>query len=315
MVMMPAMARLLVLLGRLVGLAGSALTVGAVSAVVGGWTYSALRHAPDWNVGLLPVVLPLQFVVGGWVAWGALSAEPPRLLRRLFAAFALSFLALYGWYFLLLGGGMGPIAYGNLLYLAAGLLAVVAAMASSALGDTGAPGAAVRGPAVGGSRAGAGAGVRALGAVAFAAIATATGYAVASTTAGEAGAGPSKDDLPPLSCPEYLGQEVSTFGGTGNRVSRRFEVRPMWGYEYNSWGYGVLRMTVVDEGGEAIYDEEDAPPVPVGSTGGGEYASGGAYRLKIEADDEANYEVLVCDGPVDGGEDRSGLPRAAEAPR
>ena len=134
--------------------------------------------------------------------------------------------------------------------------------------------------------------------VAFATVAVATGYAVASSE--EIGAGPSKNDLPPLSCPEYLGDEVASFGGSGDRVSRRFEVEPMWGYEYNSWGYGNLRMTVVDEEGDALYDEEGAPPSPVGSTGGGEYASGGTYRLEIEADDEANYEVLVCDGVVQG---------------
>jgi hypothetical protein len=39
----------------------------------------------------------------------------------------------------------------------------------------------------------------------------------------------------------------------------------------------------------------------VGSTGGGEYASGGTYRLEIDADNEANYEVLVCDGATRGG--------------
>ena len=106
--------------GRLLALAGAGLAVGAVSAIVGAWAYSAVRHAPDWNVGLLPLVLPMQVLVAGWVAWGALVAEPRRLFRRLLIAAALSFLAFYGWYFLLLGGGMGAIAVGNLLYLLAG---------------------------------------------------------------------------------------------------------------------------------------------------------------------------------------------------
>jgi hypothetical protein len=94
-VTIPAMARLLVVLGRLAGLGGAALTVGAVSAVVVGWAYSAVRHAPDWNVGLLPMVLPLQLLVAGWVALGALVAEPRPLLRRLLIAAAGSFFAFY----------------------------------------------------------------------------------------------------------------------------------------------------------------------------------------------------------------------------
>ena len=274
--------------------------MGAVSAMVGGWAYSAVRHAPDWNVGLLPVVFPLQFLVAGWVAWGALVAEPRPLLRRLLIAAAVSLLAFYGWYFLLVGGGMGLIAVGNLLYLVAGLFVGVAAIASSTLGDVRAPGAPARRPGEGVDQAGTGVNARTLGVVAFATVAVATGYAVASASSEEIGAGPSKDDLPPLSCPEYLGDEVASFGGSGDQVSRRFEVEPMWGYEYNSWGYGNLRMTVVAEEGDALYDEEGAPPYLVGSTGGGEYASGGTYRLEIEADDEANYEVLVCDGVVQG---------------
>ena len=286
----PAMARLLVALGRLVGLGGAALTVGAVSAMVIGWTYSAVRHAPDWNVGLLPVVLPLQLLVAGWVAWGALVAEPRPLLRRLLIAAAVSFFAFYGWYFLLAGGGMGLISVGNLLYLVAGLVVGVAAMTSSTLGNVRVPGVPARWS---GDRAGAGVNARALGVVAFAAVAVATGYTVSSASSEERGAGPSKDDLPPLSCPEHLGDEVASFGGSGDRVSPWFAVERMW-------GYGTLRMMVVDEGDNALYDEEDALPSPVGSTGGGEYASGGTYRLEIDADDEASYEVLVCDGVTKG---------------
>lgn len=297
----PAIARLLVVLGRLAGLAGAALTVGAVVAMVGVWAYSAVRHAPDWNVGLLPVVLPLQALVAGWVAWSTLVAKPRPLLRKLLIAAAVSFLAFYGWYFMLLGGGMGAIAYGNILYLLAGLFVAVAAMSASALGDSRVPSASAREPALGGDPAGSGPNAmrsaRALGAVGFLAVAAATGYAVASTTAEEAGSDPTRDDLPTLSCPDHLGKEVASFGGSGGQVSREFEVESMWGYEYKSWGYGALQMTLVDEGGDAPYDEQDAPPVPVGSTGGGEYASGGAYRLEIAADEEANYEVLICDGP------------------
>jgi len=176
------MARLLVVLGRVVGLGGAALTVGAVSAMVIGWTYSAVRHAPDWNVGLLPVVLPLQLLVAGWVAWGALVAEPRPLLRRLLIAAAVSFFAFYGWYFLLAGGGMGLISVGNLLYLVAGLVVGVAAMTSSTLGNVRVPGVPARWS---GDRAGAGVNARALGVVAFAAVAVATGYMVSSASSEE----------------------------------------------------------------------------------------------------------------------------------
>jgi hypothetical protein len=139
-----------------------------------------------------------------------------------------------------------------------------------------------------------------MGVVAFAAVAAATGYGVTSASPQETGAVPYKDDLSPLSCPEYLGDEVASFEGSGDRLGPGFEVEPRWGYEYDSWGYGALRMTVVDERGKASYGEEDAPPSPVGSTGGGEYDAGGTYRLEVDADDEANYEVLVCDGATQG---------------
>ena len=184
----PAMARPLVVLGRLVGLVGAALTVGAVSAMVVGWAYSAVRHAPDWNVGLLPVVLPLQLLVAGWVAWSTLVAEPRPLPHRLLVAAAGSLFALYGWYFLLAGGGMGLIAVGNLLYLVAGLVVGAAAMASSTLGEEG-------------GRAGVGVNARAIGVLAFAAGAAATGYAVASVSPQETGVVPYKDDLPPIFVP------------------------------------------------------------------------------------------------------------------
>ena len=66
---------------------------------------------------------------------------------------------------------------------------------------------------------------------------------------------------------------------------------------------------MVDERGKASYDEEEAPPSPVGSTGGGEYAAGGTYRFEIDADEEANYEVLVCDGATQGNTVSAGRER------
>ena len=48
--------------GRLVSIAGAALTVGAIVAYVAGWVISTLRFAPDWNVGIIPLVFVVQIV-------------------------------------------------------------------------------------------------------------------------------------------------------------------------------------------------------------------------------------------------------------
>lgn len=51
--------------GRMVAIVGAALTAGAAVAYVAGWAISAIRYAPDWNVGVLLLVLPLQLAVVG----------------------------------------------------------------------------------------------------------------------------------------------------------------------------------------------------------------------------------------------------------
>ena len=271
--------------GRLVAIAGAALTVGAVVAYVAGWVVSAIRFAPDWNVGIIPLVFMLQIVVAGWVVWSALTADPRRLLRNVLLAFALTFLLGYGWYFLLAGWGSDPVSIGNLLYLAAALPAAAVA----ALGGDQEPGG-VGGQAI--VRVGA----RTLGAILFVALATVVGYRTMPPEA--------RAIVPPElpSCPEYLGEEIASFGGGGDMVTPEFEVEPMWGYEYASTGYGTIEMTLLDKDGDAPFGTEG--PFPAGdSTGGGDYASGGTYRLRIDADD-ARYEVVVCDAAGSGnGED------------
>jgi hypothetical protein len=67
---------------RLVAIAGADLSVGAVVAYVRGWVISTLHFAPDWNFGMLSLAYVLQVVVAGWVLWGSLKTEPPRLLRN-----------------------------------------------------------------------------------------------------------------------------------------------------------------------------------------------------------------------------------------
>jgi hypothetical protein len=282
-------------LGRLVAIAGAALTVGAVGAYVSGWVISAIRYAPDWNVGIIPLVFVLQIVVAGWVVWSVLGADPLRMLRNVLVAFALTFLLGYGWYFMLAGWGSDPMSIGNLLYLAAALHLAAAVMAASALGDTrssnGAAGEAI-------SR-GVRAGSRMLGAILFVAVAAVVGYQTIPPVPPEdrAIASPVRP-----SCPEYLDEEVATFEGGGARTTPAFEVSGYWGLEHASTGYGTIAFTVLDEDGDAPYGTEG--PLAAGdSVGGGEYASGGTFRLEIEADDDARYAVVVCDGagPNRGG--------------
>lgn len=284
--------------GRLVAIAGAALTTGAVVAYVAGWAISAIRYAPDWNVGALPLVLPLQLAVAGWVAWVALRSDPRRLLRNVLVAFALAFLLLYGWYFLLSGGDL--VSVGNLLYLAAAVPLAVAVVSASALGDQRESGR-VRGEA---PTRRARAGARALGLVFFTAVAAVAGQATLSPVAQEARAMDSPE-LP--SCPGYLDQELANFEGGGDRTTPAFEASGYWGYEYASTGYGTIEMTVLDVDGGASFGTDG--PFPAGdSVGGGEYARGGTLRLEIEADDDAKYAVVVCDGagPSSGNPDESG---------
>lgn len=279
--------------GRVVAIAGAALTVGTVMAYVIEWVLSALRYAPDWNVGILPLVFVLQVVVAGWVVWSALMRERRPLLRDVLVGGVISFVLLYGWYFLLAGGAMGLIAIGDLLYLAAALPLAAAMMAASALEDArpsnDAPGEAInRGVRVGS---------RALGAVLFMVVASIVGYSTIPPMPQEAQA-----IAPPEqpSCPEYLNEEIAAFGGGGDRTTPAFETSGYWGYEYTSTGYGTIRMTLLDENGDALFGAEE--PLPAGdSAGGGESADGGTFRLKIEADDATRYAVVVCDGPGPDG--------------
>ena len=297
--------------GRLVAIAGAALTVGTLAGIVAEWVISALRYAPDWNVGLLPVVVPLQVAVAGWVAWSALMREPRRLLRNLLIAAALSFLLLYGWYFLLVGGGGALVGVGNLLYLLAGLTMLVAVLGDRALGSA-EPGSEemVRG---------AGVAVTVLGAIVFG-IAAIAGYAsIPSPPEAQAIAPPSE---PP--CPDYLDKELASLRGSGDRRSSAFETPGYWGYEYDSTGYGTLGIRILAETGDVVYGA-DEPPIQAGSVGGGDFALGpGTFRLDVEADEDAKYAVVACgeadpslsDKPSPGRQSgsREQMPSAPDAP-
>jgi hypothetical protein len=117
---LPAVARLLVVLGRLIGFAGAALTAGTLIAGV----YYLFFRVPDQAVGLglLPLVVALRFTVAACVIWCVIKSDARTLFRILLIVGVGSFLGLGGWYFLLLRQGFELLAIGDALYLVAGLM-------------------------------------------------------------------------------------------------------------------------------------------------------------------------------------------------
>ena len=134
----PGTVRTLIVMGRLVAFVAAILLF-----VLMAWQgYDLLRYAfsrnAQWGeVGVLPFVIVLRFIVAGWVVWAVVRLDGQALMRVLLAAFGVSFLLLYGWYFLLLG--MDDVLFywivaGDSLYLAAGLLAGCATLLSARTG-------------------------------------------------------------------------------------------------------------------------------------------------------------------------------------
>ncbi len=124
---LPAAARLLLILGRLVGFAGAAFTI----ALMVWWGYDLARYAffsenPTWaEVGVEPFVQVLRIIVAAWVVWSVIRLDGRTLLRVLSVAFGVSFFLLYGWYFLLTGMDWGFLYWvvgGDFLYLVGGLV-------------------------------------------------------------------------------------------------------------------------------------------------------------------------------------------------
>ena len=125
--------RMVLISGRVVALTGAALIIFDVVNWVIEW---ASASPLDWNVGLLPLILPAQALLAVWVAWSALKHEAPALFRSAMLTFIVSFVLFYGWYFLLLWDlGPGWMVLGNFAYLASGLI-VGLALLLSALGAT-----------------------------------------------------------------------------------------------------------------------------------------------------------------------------------
>jgi hypothetical protein len=132
-----------------------------------------------------------------------------------------------------------------------------------------------------------------MGSVAVAAVAS---YASAPPPTTEAA---SLDDNPPLLCPEYLGEEIASYEGPGNQITPVFETKgDGWGFEESWAGPGPLRVRVMDSEGNEVQGPELSPSEGsyYGSGGGGsEFVATGAYKLEIEANDDLEYRVLVCD--------------------
>lgn len=127
-------ARTLLVVGRLVAFAAAAFAL-ALMAEPG---YELFRYvffsgSLTW-AGVIPVVFALRICVAGWVAWAVLRLDGRALMRALLAAFGISFLPLYGWYYLILGVDdelFHWIVAGDFLYLAGGLLVGCASLLSA----------------------------------------------------------------------------------------------------------------------------------------------------------------------------------------
>jgi len=130
----PGTAWTLLVLGRLAGFAAAAFAM-ALMAKPG---YELFRYvffsgSLTW-AGIIPEVFALRICVAGWVMWAVLRFDGRGLMRALLAAFGVSFLLLYGWYYLLLGMDdelFYWIVTGDFLYLVAGLLAGSASLLSA----------------------------------------------------------------------------------------------------------------------------------------------------------------------------------------
>ena len=119
--------RSILFFGRLVAFAAAVLSIAFM-----GWQgyrlfgYVLFSGRAAWaDVGVLPFVAVLRVAVGVWVAWSVMRVGERKLMLILFAAFGVSFLLLYGWYFLLIGMDARFLYWvvgGDFLYLIAGMV-------------------------------------------------------------------------------------------------------------------------------------------------------------------------------------------------
>ena len=107
----------------------------------------------------------------------------------------------------------------------------------------------------------------------------------------------SLEDLEPLSCPGYLGEEVASIDGPGDRIIPAFETEGnTWGYQHASAGPGSLSVRVLDGQGKEVMPPEASLDTTEGSGGGSaEFFSSGTFSLEIMPDEGLKYRILVCD--------------------
>ena len=129
-------------------------------------------------------------------------------------------------------------------------------------------------------------------------VAAAVSYATTPATPPEAATATLRDN-PPLSC-QGGKEEIGAFEGPGDQITPTFETTGEgWGYEVSSVGSGSLSVAVLDEDGNEVESSEEQGPgddfLSGAGVGGAEFSFSGTFRLEIEADDNLEYEVLVCD--------------------
>ena len=126
---------------------------------------------------------------------------------------------------------------------------------------------------------------------------------------------------PPISCPEYMNEELGAFKGRGDQTTPVFETTGDWGYVYSASGPGAFTVEVLDRHGRVIPDTEDsAQDLDQGNGGGSaEFAFPGTFKLKVDQDESAAHSLLVChsayqDDPGYGEPVAEGSPNAPVEP-
>jgi hypothetical protein len=125
------MAWLLLLLGRLLGIAGAGLFVGGVVGMIAEVCCASHHYGGAWNFWWFTAVVELQAGLAAWIMWSVFKRGPRPLLRDLSVVFVGSFACSYLWYYRLESAGGWLMVVGSLLYFTAGL-AVASALLLSA---------------------------------------------------------------------------------------------------------------------------------------------------------------------------------------
>lgn len=122
--------------GRVIVVVGAAVTLVAPAwyantLVQGGFFGDPVRG----EIGIMPLILLARLVVAGVVVWAIIRLDERELVKILLMFFGVSFLLLYGWYFMILGYD-DAIFYvavsADLLYLA-GAIVIGSALALAAI--------------------------------------------------------------------------------------------------------------------------------------------------------------------------------------